>query len=225
MKPLAHCGFLGPVLAPVLAVVLATGCAPLGNSRPWDPDRPVLPLRLLEEEEAPLPARYVILLAGADGVTGSIVIDGPEGRVVLDEPGMLSLDSLARTGIAAPSALFSEALNFEPRAPAGFEIYYPSDGSEPTAESQTRLEEILQALSDWPAAEIELAGHGDRFGSVHHNDVLSRRRAEAIRDALVAAGARSDLVEVSWHGETKTAVPTADGIREPRNRRVEIRIR
>lgn len=220
----------------VLVALLAAGCAPLGSSRPWDPDGPVLPLRSRSDEtegdgedRAPaLPASYVILLPDVDGGTGSIVLDRPEGRVVLSQPGMISLDRLTVPSQSVPAELtepFDEALGAEPRAPAGFRIYFASGAVEPTSESRRRLEEALEALSDWPAAEVRLSGHCDRSGSEAHNAALSRRRAETIRDALVAGGARADLVEVTWHGESRNAVPTADGVREPRNRRVEIRIR
>lgn len=214
------------------AALLAIGCAPLGLSQRWDPDRPVLPLRVADgdrqKEDGGLPSSYVILLADADGTTGSIVIDRPEGRVVLDRPGMLSLDTLTpepRATAFEPSPVFAEALEFEPRAPTGLEIYFPSDGSEPTAESRRRLEEILASLSDWPAAEVQLAGHADRFGSPQHNEELSRQRAETLRDAFLASGARAEFIEMSWYGESRPAVVTGDGVRELRNRRVEIRIR
>ena len=225
-------------LVTVLLAALAAGCAPLGPSRPWDPDGPVLPLRLRAAETRgegsgrplpePLPASYVILLPGEDGDTGSLVLDRPEGRVMLSEPGMISLDGLTVPTQSVPPELaeaFDKALEAEPRAPAGFEIYFASGEAEPTPESRRRLEEVIAAISGWPAAEVRLSGHSDRSGSEARNDALSRRRAETIRDVLVVAGVRVDLVEISWHGEALNAVPTADGVREPRNRRVAIRIR
>lgn len=225
-------------LTAALLAALAAGCAPLGPSRPWDPDGPVLPLRLPAGETrgevsgrpspGPRPASYVILLPGEDGDSGALVLDRPEGRVVLSEPGMISLDGLTVPTQSVPPELaeaFDGAFRAEPRAPAGFEVYFDSGEVEPTPESRRRLEEVIATLSGWPAAEVRLSGHGDRSGSEARNEALSRRRAEAIRDALVAAGVPADLVEVSWHGESQNAVPTADGVREPRNRRVAIRIR
>ena len=225
-------------LTAVVLAALAAGCVPLSPPPPWDPDGPVLPLRPQADEtraagpeptsKESLPASYVILLPDDDGETGSIVLDRPEGRVVLSEPGMISLDGLTvptQTVPAELTAALDEALDSEPRAPARFHVFFDSGEVDPVPDSRRRLEEALEALSDWPAAEIRLSGHSDRSGSATRNDELSRRRAEAIRDALVAGGAAAHLVEVTWHGEEQNAVPTADGVREPRNRRVEIRIR
>ena len=51
---------------------------------------------------------------------------------------------------------------------------------------------------------------------------LSLRRAEAARDVLVAKGVEASKISVAARGESEPAVPTADGVREQANRRVEI---
>ena len=51
---------------------------------------------------------------------------------------------------------------------------------------------------------------------------LSMRRADAVRDALIAGGIPAENITVAGRGESENAIPTTDGIVEQANRRVEI---
>jgi outer membrane protein OmpA-like peptidoglycan-associated protein len=57
------------------------------------------------------------------------------------------------------------------------------------------------------------------------NDQLSLRRAQALRDRLLAAGADAARIRTAGRGEREPAVPTDDGVAEPRNHRIEITLR
>jgi OmpA-OmpF porin, OOP family len=65
-------------------------------------------------------------------------------------------------------------------------------------------------------------GHADRAGSDAYNQRLSERRSAAVRDALVQRGIPANEIVTMGRGERDPAVPTPDGVREPRNRRVVI---
>ncbi len=65
-------------------------------------------------------------------------------------------------------------------------------------------------------------GHTDRSGSDGYNDSLSRRRAEAVAARLQATGLSASALTVSGRGESEPKVATADGERNPTNRRVEV---
>ena len=54
------------------------------------------------------------------------------------------------------------------------------------------------------------------------NRQLSLRRADSVRSALISRGVKEGGISVAGRGEAEPAVPTADGVREPANRRVEI---
>ena len=62
----------------------------------------------------------------------------------------------------------------------------------------------------------------DRSGSPGYNQRLSERRANNVAKALAALGVPQNQMIVSGRGENDNRVPTADGVREPQNRRVEI---
>ena len=69
---------------------------------------------------------------------------------------------------------------------------------------------------------IEVIGHTDASGPAAYNLTLSRRRAEAVKKALVTKGLESRLIVVKAAGEAKPLEETEDGASEPQNRRVEV---
>jgi len=72
---------------------------------------------------------------------------------------------------------------------------------------------------------IEVNGYTDRSGSDHYNQGLSERRANAVAAELVRRGVPRSEIVTRGFGEANPLVPTADGVREPQNRRVEIILR
>jgi outer membrane protein OmpA-like peptidoglycan-associated protein len=78
---------------------------------------------------------------------------------------------------------------------------------------------------------IAISGHTDTSGPDKHNMGLGQDRADAVKDALDKALAGQKLKAGTIAGETSTSfgesklrIPTKDGVKEPRNRRVEIEV-
>jgi outer membrane protein OmpA-like peptidoglycan-associated protein len=69
---------------------------------------------------------------------------------------------------------------------------------------------------------IGVTGHADKSGPDAYNMALSLRRANNVKDELVRDGVPAASIVVVGRGESQPLVPTADGVREPQNRRVEI---
>jgi outer membrane protein OmpA-like peptidoglycan-associated protein len=69
---------------------------------------------------------------------------------------------------------------------------------------------------------IEVNGFTDRSGPASYNMRLSQRRADAVAAELVRRGVPRNEIVTRGFGEENNLVPTADGVREPQNRRVEI---
>jgi outer membrane protein OmpA-like peptidoglycan-associated protein len=61
-------------------------------------------------------------------------------------------------------------------------------------------------------------------GTAAYNQKLSVRRADAVKAELVRLGVPAASITAIGRGESNPLVPTADGVREPQNRRVEIQI-
>ena len=84
---------------------------------------------------------------------------------------------------------------------------------------------VQQAADAWRAGgnvQIQVTGYTDASGSVGYNQRLSERRANNVANALVRFGVPRQAMAVSGRGKNDQRVPTADGVREPQNRRVEI---
>jgi outer membrane protein OmpA-like peptidoglycan-associated protein len=72
---------------------------------------------------------------------------------------------------------------------------------------------------------VQVTGHTDREGSDDDNDRLSQRRAEDILAVLATEGIPAELMIAVGRGEREPLIQTADGVQEPRNRRVEVTVR
>jgi len=94
-----------------------------------------------------------------------------------------------------------------------------------TPASKTAFEEARREIASWSGAEVVVIGHTDRMGSDDFNDALSRKRAEIVAARLIASGVPAGRVSVAARGEREPLIPTADEVPEPRNRRVEIKVR
>ncbi len=69
---------------------------------------------------------------------------------------------------------------------------------------------------------IDVDGNDDTSQSDAVAQSLSERRARVVAAALVRYGVPQDRISMHAYGSTKLLVPTAQGVREPQNRRVEI---
>uniref|UniRef100_UPI001081FF87 OmpA family protein n=1 Tax=Crenalkalicoccus roseus TaxID=1485588 RepID=UPI001081FF87 len=104
-------------------------------------------------------------------------------------------------------------------------VFFDWDRADLTARAREIIAEAAQNARRVQTTRIEVAGHADRSGPAAYNQRLSERRAEAVAAELVRNGISRNEIVVQAFGETRPLVPTADGVREPQNRRVEIVLR
>jgi len=178
---------------------------------------------------AALAAELVVVLPGADGRTGAVVVESQGNRTVLDQPYAANRigpgGGPTRLSAQEVKSAFGAALGSIPARPASFLLYFVTGTDELTDESKGELERMLAELRRRPAPDILVIGHTDRVGSDADNDRLSLQRAERVRASLVAQGIAAERIQASGRGEREPVVQTADGVDEPRNRRVEINVR
>jgi outer membrane protein OmpA-like peptidoglycan-associated protein len=107
-------------------------------------------------------------------------------------------------------------------APRSYVVFFGWDSAAITPEARGVLQVAAQSARESRVTRIELAGHADRSGSDDYNLGLSQRRADAVKAELERLGVATGQIVTSARGESQPLVPTADGVREPQNRRVEI---
>ena len=108
--------------------------------------------------------------------------------------------------------------------PCPFLLFFDSSEWEISRDAAATLGQAVAAATSGGYSRIVVAGHSDRSGSSPGNQRVSRTRAEAVRQALVAQGIAAATITVEAHGEKLPIIATEDGVREPQNRRVEIRL-
>lgn len=109
-----------------------------------------------------------------------------------------------------------------PAAPGPFIVFFDWDKSDITPEAASILDNAAAAYQQTGQASVMLAGHADKSGSDKYNVGLSQRRADAVKAYLAGKGVADTAITTEAFGESRPLVETADGVREPQNRRVEI---
>ncbi len=106
--------------------------------------------------------------------------------------------------------------------PRNYLVFFDFDKSTVTPEARKIVAQAAANAKKLGVTRIALTGHTDRAGSDAYNMALSLRRAEAVKAVLVSLGVPAGEISVVGKGESEPLVPTPDGVREPKNRRVEI---
>ena len=103
-----------------------------------------------------------------------------------------------------------------------FIVFFDWDKDEITPQAAAILDNAASAYQTTGQASVVLAGHADRSGAADYNVGLSQRRADNVRSYLAGRGVPDGSITTEAFGESRPLVDTADGVREPQNRRVEI---
>jgi len=109
-----------------------------------------------------------------------------------------------------------------PPAQKVYLVFFDWDKYNITSEGQQIIQLAAQQYRAGGSVRLQVTGYTDLSGSAGYNQRLSERRANAVANALATLGvARTDMAVVG-RGMNDPRVPTAPGVREPQNRRVEI---
>ncbi len=134
---------------------------------------------------------------------------------------------------------FDAAMNVIERAPASkapitspsivvgknrYVIYFSYNSSKIMGDGRAVLKQVADEVIKHNITEINIAGFTDTSGKDIYNLGLSKSRTNSVYKALKNKGLNKQKINTQAFGETGLAVTTADGVREPRNRRVEITI-
>lgn len=133
--------------------------------------------------------------------------------------------------LAAPAMVTAAAPVALPKEPIRLstDALFDFDRSDLTAQGRDQLSRLLQQVQSASRIEdILVAGYTDRIGSDSYNQTLSERRAESVRNYLVAGGVSPGAVRIEGHGKANPLVACSDSNRKALiaclapNRRVEL---
>jgi outer membrane protein OmpA-like peptidoglycan-associated protein len=83
------------------------------------------------------------------------------------------------------------------------------------------LNDIENIMNENPAYNLQINGHTDDSGTYEINQILSEKRANAVKDYLVSKGVEANRLTAQGFGESKPVVPNTSEANRTKNRRVE----
>ncbi len=178
------------------------------------------------------PRNVVQLMPDPDGHVGQVMVTTQAGSAQLTQAGCAVRVADAKSMPTPPEdlteaeseALFGVAKRALPEKPVRFILYFESETTRLTPESQALLPKVLATAKERSSRDIAIVGHASAAGDANYNIDISRRRAEAVRKLVVKAGLPPEGIEVASHGSANPLVVSSNP-HEPKNRRVEITVR
>jgi OOP family OmpA-OmpF porin len=99
--------------------------------------------------------------------------------------------------VEAPAAPVPQNVPFR----ISMDAFFDFDKATLRPEGKATLDELAQRLAVTQYDKLAIVGHADRIGPAAYNEKLSKRRASAIRDYLIAQGIDAQRIEASGVGE------------------------
>jgi len=128
----------------------------------------------------------------------------------------------AAAPVAAPAPAPAAMVAPAPAPARSYLVFFDWDKADLTARAQQIIAEAAKNATRVASTRIDVAGHADKTGTAAYNQTLSLTRANNVAAELVRLGVAKSAISITAYGDTKPLVPTAPGVREPQNRRVEI---
>lgn len=102
-------------------------------------------------------------------------------------------------------------------------VHFDYDQYTLSSKARSTLKENAQVLLRQPNVRIRVEGHCDSRGSDEYNLALGDRRAQAVKNFLVALGVPADRLETNSYGEEMPLEPANSEVAWAKNRRAELK--
>lgn len=109
-------------------------------------------------------------------------------------------------------------------AGAWYQVFFDTNRTDIDLRGQAIVRNVAYVVANNAATRVTVIGKTDRVGAPSDNMVLSQRRADVVKTALISAGVPAARIDTSWTGEFRQDVATANDAAEPRNRVVDITV-
>lgn len=215
------------------AVTLVSALCLSGCADDPVPEEPSINLALIQgnvlalEQYHPMAREVHIGRAGAAYIATDIQqVVSVEPQLPLAQPKAINIPPSVSTAILPSQGGGGGALDAGSQIPQQtYQVFFDFAASRVTAASEQILKQAAANVATTMATTISVTGHTDSAGSDQFNLVLSLERAKAVKAALMKFGVPEREILIAGEGKANPLVPTADGVREPQNRRVVIVIR
>jgi outer membrane protein OmpA-like peptidoglycan-associated protein len=104
-------------------------------------------------------------------------------------------------------------------------FYFEPGTTQLTQASKDQVGNVINIIRSKEPAAVDIIGHSDRAGDADKNYLLALDRAKEVEKYLLDQNVTLKHCSVVSHGEDDPIIPTADGVEEPQNRRVEVIVR
>jgi len=103
-----------------------------------------------------------------------------------------------------------------------FVVHFDSGQAELTPDDRQTIASVADTAKS--GARVTIVGKTDTMGGTANNLSLSERRAQKVRNDLVAAGVPENQIQLAWTGEIDLNVPTRNHVPNQQNRAVNIQV-
>ena len=125
---------------------------------------------------------------------------------------------------AAPKPSAAPMSNDPELAGAWYQIFFDTNKADIDSRGQMVIKNVAYVATNNDMTRVTVIGKTDRVGDAASNVALSQRRADQVRDALIAAGVPAAHIDTRWTGESSQKVSTIDEASEQRNRVVDVTV-
>jgi len=102
------------------------------------------------------------------------------------------------------------------------DVLFDTGRAELKAGASRKIDQLAQFLIEHPDRRVQIDGFTDSVGSDPYNQDLSQRRANAVREALIARGVDSSRIGTEGYGKSYPVANNSDSGGRQLNRRVEV---
>ena len=109
-------------------------------------------------------------------------------------------------------------------AGAWYQVHFGTSDYLLDARAQMIVDSIAYLVVNTNDSRVTIIGKTDSSGVKSENLTLSHKRANQVRDALIADGVAASRIDTTWTGEAKLTVVTANDVSEAANRVVDVTV-
>jgi outer membrane protein OmpA-like peptidoglycan-associated protein len=105
------------------------------------------------------------------------------------------------------------------------DVLFPIDSARLAPDARDSLDEMARVLNEYPKSAVVVQGYTDATGTEEHNQDLSERRAQAVKNYLVLRGVDEERMSALGFGESSPIASNSSESGRQRNRRVDILVK